>query len=212
MSWWNRTRVDAPSERAGGGPQKEVQRFYDRALGASCINWDRLSGGCEFRAEAATRWFTPSGVTTMKIWCFPHVVNMQTETGLRTVENFPLTPSRQPLSEEGFSWGVDWGFHVAPACLFASNGRLVAQVIDPALLDGPCTVGRWLWVLGAPNGRWMLTPTEVTDIDPKTFAFSSRIGDDDLRRTLAGHFDGELPALTVRVPARGEGDGATYLD
>ena len=192
--------------------QGKLQKFYDDAKQCNLINWDRISAGCEYRAEAAIKWFKPTNMTVMKIWCFPRIYNKETDIGVVTIEDFPLTPARQKIDPERPFLGFDWAFHVAPVCLFEIEKSLVARVIDPSLHNGPTSIGRWLYSIGGNKGRWMLTSSDIMLVDTKTFVFYPAIDENELGRELQKHFDNMPKEIVDLLPAKGDGDGDTFLD
>lgn len=151
--------------------------------------WDRLEGGCEYRAEIAARRISGAGHLVFKAWAFPHVDAVG-------VERSCLGQRRQdPVTAKRY---YTWGFHVAAAAFVArATARPALTVFDPTLVDGPCTPERWMWAMYATTGRFMITSADVFQVDPAAkMAFLPAPGAADIDERMAamrGVNDAQLP-------------------
>jgi hypothetical protein len=150
-----------------------------KSLRANVDCWDRLGGGCEFRAEAAARYLHASGVAAAKVWALLPV----RAAGMKTR---PLTPRRQKWEfAEGRKFWT-WDFHVAAiTVLRRDDGIVVPIVFDPTLTDGPCSPDRWLWAMDLPDARSFATSRTVFEIDLNSLAFVPFPGEDIYEAGLA---------------------------
>ncbi|MBC9177758.1 protein-glutamine glutaminase family protein [Pseudoroseomonas ludipueritiae] len=159
--------------------------LLDGNLGAS---WNRLAGGCEYRAHAAVARLAAYTSLVFKAWALPHI-------GLDGTEKRPLVPQRQIPDPTAGKFHT-WAFHVAPAALVLDGaGRVSTMVFDPSLLDGPCATKRWMWAMSASDGRLLLTGPEVFLIDTRSLAYSKPPGDDVVAQNLAAQ--GKSPDAVV---------------
>ena len=157
--------------------------------------WDRLQGGCEYRAEVAAQRIRKMGYEPLKAWAFPEIRPDGRET-------FCLGQRRQ--DPETAPVYFTWGFHAAVAA-FVDIGHASPQVMvfDPTLMDGPCMPDEWMSAMYATRGRFMLTLAEVFLVDPTArMAFLPSPGDDVVRREVA-RMKGVVQTQLPRVKARG---------
>lgn len=138
-------------------------------LGSASLNFDRLQGGCEYRAEVTCRMCRQAGIPVWKAWAFRQV---REDGSLGT----PLIPHRQadPATTKKF---ITWEFHVAAAVMVDAGALSAFAVLDPSLSSGPCTVREWAAMMDAPNARVIISDASVFLIDHKTLAFHESVGD-----------------------------------
>lgn len=170
--------------------EERAARLFEELLGSASLNFDRLQGGCEYRAEVMCRMCRQAGVPVWKAWAFRQV---REDGNLGT----PLIPHRQadPATTTKF---FTWEFHVSAAVIVDADASSAFAVLDPSLSSGPCTASEWLAMMDARNARVLISDASVFLIDHKTLAFHDSPGDQLVDAEMAAQAGG----IDTFVPRR----------